>query len=186
VQGRISPTEALHILMDGGLSGYHAAVRLDQAVKTNDCKLWHDGELMAPDYFARLLVIVACREADDGWQADVRGNPVRIMVPGKRWVFEFDADEVKVLLPRVNPSEPHADEVLPPARAKPGTKPTDDWPKELAAELIRIAVDDRTALRNIDKLVRKIQKDFDNTNRFLPQDPKRVRAEIVLLLKHVR
>ena len=120
VQGRISPTEALHILMDGGLSGYHAAARLDQAVKTNDCKLWHDGELMAPDYFARLLVIVARLEADDGWQAFVTGNPLRIMVPGKRWVFEFDADQVKALLSQRKPDTQ-------PTRRKPGRKITGNW-----------------------------------------------------------
>lgn len=69
---------------------------------------------------------------------------------------------------------------------KPGPKPTDDWPKELAAELIRIAVADPKALQNADKLVEEIQTDFADTGRFLPQDPKRVRAEIVLLLKHIR
>jgi len=120
VQGRISPTEALHILMDGGLSGYHAAARLDQAVKTNDCKLWHDGELMAPDYFARLLVIVARLEADDGWQADVRGNPMRPLVPGKRWVFQFDAGQVKALL-----SQRKLDTQS--TRRKPGRKITKGW-----------------------------------------------------------
>ena len=71
-------------------------------------------------------------------------------------------------------------------RRKPGPKPTDDWPKELAAELIRIAVADPTALQNADKLVEEIQTDFADTGRFLPQDPKRVREEIVLLLKHIR
>jgi chromosome segregation ATPase len=69
---------------------------------------------------------------------------------------------------------------------KPGPKPTDDWPKELAAELIRIAVADPKALQNADKLVEEIQTDFADTGRFLPQDPKRVRSEIVLLLKHIR
>jgi chromosome segregation ATPase len=69
---------------------------------------------------------------------------------------------------------------------KPGPKPTDDWPKELAAELIRIAVADPKALHNADKLVEAIQTDFADTGRFLPQDPKRVRQEILLLLKHIR
>jgi len=71
-------------------------------------------------------------------------------------------------------------------RRKPGPKPTDDWPKELAAELIRIAVADSKALQNTDKLVEEIQTVFADTGRFLPQDPKRVREEIVLLLKHIR
>ena len=71
-------------------------------------------------------------------------------------------------------------------RHTPGPKPTDDWPKELAAELIRIAVADPTALQNVDKLVRNIQTDFADTGRFLPQDPKRVRQEILLLLKRIR
>jgi hypothetical protein len=69
---------------------------------------------------------------------------------------------------------------------KPGPKPTDHWPKELAAELIRIAVADPKALQNADKLVEEIQTDFADTGRFLPQDPKRVRQEILLLLKHIR
>ena len=71
-------------------------------------------------------------------------------------------------------------------RRKPGPKPTDDWPKELAAELIRIAVADPKALQNADKLVEEIQTDFADAGRFLPQDPKRVREEIVFLLKRIR
>jgi hypothetical protein len=73
-----------------------------------------------------------------------------------------------------------------PQRRKPGPKPTDDWPDEVAAELIRIAVTDPKALKNVDKLVTKIQTDFPKTDRFVPQDEKPVRALIVRLLKHIR
>jgi hypothetical protein len=71
-------------------------------------------------------------------------------------------------------------------RHKPGPKPTDEWPEEVAAELIHIALTDPKVLKNIDKLVEKIQKDFPNTDRFVPQDPKPVRALIVRLLKRIR
>ena len=58
--------------------------------------------------------------------------------------------------------------------------------KAVAAELIDIAVTDPKALKNIDKLVTKIQTDFANTRRFVPQDPKLVRAKIRRFLKNVR
>jgi len=68
-QKRITPTEALHILMDGGLTAHGAAARLDQAVKTNECRLWHHpadeatpdyfDEPVPPDYAAQCLTIVA-------------------------------------------------------------------------------------------------------------------------------
>jgi len=109
---------------------------------------------------------------------------------GEEWDFFVRRRELDKRYPpaaaNATPSEPRADDVSPRSRHTPGPKPTDDWPKELAAELIRIAVVDPKALQNVDKLATKIQKDFADTNRFLPQDPKRVREEIVLLLKHIR
>jgi hypothetical protein len=71
-------------------------------------------------------------------------------------------------------------------RRKPGPKPTDDWPEEVAAELIRIAATNPKAFKNIDKLVKQIQTDFTDTDRFVPQDPKAVETLIRRLLKHVR
>ena len=189
---RCSQTEALHILMNGGLLAHPAAARLDQAVKTNDCELWHDGELMAPDYFARLLVIVARLEADGSWQADIRGNPLRPMVPGKRWIFEFDADQVRALLLRANdrPSEPPAhDRAQLPQRYRPGTRYTDDWPLEMVPELIRIAHHpvDREMLGNLEgQLVPHMKKYLEEEIGWAPKDPKAIREKLVVFLRLVR
>jgi hypothetical protein len=162
-----------------------AAAELTRAIHDNRCRPYCRGVVIRSNLAPRLIV-VAQFENDGHWTARIENTSYAAVQPVDVW--EFEIDEVRALLPRANdrPSEPRADEVPPPARHKPGTKPTDDWPKELAAELIHIAVVDRKALHNIDKLVKRIQKDFDDTNRFLPQDPKRVRAKIVLLLKHVR
>jgi hypothetical protein len=69
---------------------------------------------------------------------------------------------------------------------KPGPKPTDDWPDALAIELIQIALNDPKVLKNIDALVTRMQADFAERGRFIPQDPKRVREEILRLLKRDR
>jgi hypothetical protein len=71
-------------------------------------------------------------------------------------------------------------------RRRPGPKPTDDWPIELAAAVIRKALHDPKALGNVDALVQTMQIEFDKAKLFLPRDPKPVRALLLRLLKHVR
>jgi len=127
-QKRITPTEALHILMGGGLSAHAAAARLDQAVKTNECRLWHHhadeaapdyfDEPVPPDYAAQMLTIVAHVEADGRWQGQVVGVPYK-----HPWIFEFDADEVRALLSRAKLPGPQPT----PERRKPGRKITGNW-----------------------------------------------------------
>ena len=139
-QKRITPTEALHILMDGGLAAHAAAWRLDQAVKTNECRLWHHpdpADEAAPDYFdepvppnyaAQMLTIVAHVDADGRWQGQVRGVPYE-----PPWIFEFDADEVRALLSRAKLPGPQPT----PERRKPGPELRHDWREAIMREVIR-------------------------------------------------
>ena len=138
-QKRITPTEALHILMDGGLTAHGAAARLDQAVKTNECRLWHHpadeatpdyfDEPVPPDYAAQCLTIVAHVEADGRWQRQVRGVPFRPWT----WIFEFDADAVRALLSRAKLPGPQPT----PERRKPGPELRHDWREAIMREVIR-------------------------------------------------
>jgi len=138
-QKRITPTEALHILMDGGLTAHGAAARLDQAVKTNECRLWHHpadeatpdyfDEPVPPDYAAQCLTIVAHVEADGRWQGQVRGVPFRPWT----WIFEFDADAVRALLSRAKLPGPQPT----PERRKPGPELRHDWREAIMREVIR-------------------------------------------------
>jgi hypothetical protein len=81
------------------------------------------------------------------------------------------------------PSPPMTTEVL---QSRRGPKPKGDWRIELAARLIRTAATDPKALQNADALVKTMASEFGDAGLFLPSDAKRIRAEIVLLLKHVR
>ena len=138
-QKRITPTEALHILMDGGLTAHGAAARLDQAVKTNECRLWHHpadeatpdyfDEPVPPDYAAQCLTIVAHVEADGRSQGQVRGVPFRPWT----WIFEFDADAVRALLSRAKLPGPQPT----PERRKPGPELRHDWREATMREVIR-------------------------------------------------
>jgi len=129
-QKRITPTEALHILMDGGLTAHAAAWRLDQAVKTNECRLWHHpadeaapdyfDEPVPPDYAAQVLTIVAHVDADVPFRA-------------RTWIFEFDADEVRALLSRAKLPGPQPT----PERRKPGPELRHDWREAIMREVIR-------------------------------------------------
>lgn len=139
-QKRITPTEALHILMDGGLTAHAAAARLDQAVKTNECRLWHHpdpadeaapdyfDEPVPPDYAAQMLTIVAHVEADGRWQGQVRGVPYK-----HPWIFEFDADQVRALSSRAKLPGPQPT----PERRKPGPELRHDWREAIMREVIR-------------------------------------------------
>jgi hypothetical protein len=50
-------------------------------------------------------------------------------------------------------------------RRRPGPKPTDDWPIELAAAVIRKALDDSKALENVDALVETKRREVHNPGR---------------------
>jgi hypothetical protein len=87
------------------------------------------------------------------------------------------------------PSPPPTTDVLrPPPRRKPGPKPTDHWPEEVKAEIVRIALSDPEALRNpnFDGLNKKIRTRFGENNRWLPNDPKETEKIIREFLQRVR
>jgi|SRR5215472_1560075 hypothetical protein len=115
---------------------------------------------------------------------------------GERWYFFVRRRELDKRYPRAEAATPSLP-VTPPAepspsadqrqqRRRPGPKPTDDWPIELAAAVIRKALHDPKALENVDALVETMQTEFDKAKLFLPRDPKPVRALLLRLLKHIR
>lgn len=86
---------------------------------------------------------------------------------------------------------PTADDAKPSQRHKPGPKPEGDWPTLMAAELIRIALDDhrRGMLANVDGLVRYMcegDKAFLKKQLgWVPKDREAVRKKIVSFLQFV-
>ena len=113
---------------------------------------------------------------------------------GEAWYFFVRRRELDKHYPRAEaatPSLPVTVEPSPSAdqrqqRHRPGPKPTDDWPIELAAAVIRKALHDPKALENVDALVETMQTEFGKAELFLPRDTKPVRALLLRLLKHVR
>jgi hypothetical protein len=114
--GRISPVEALRIMMTR-MAPPRGAQRLTEATHDWKCHIWRDGKLVPREEVGHLSVLESYYGesgelhpgvGDDRWDA----------VQGK---YEFDADEVRALLPRANPrsSEPRADEEPPPQRDSP-------------------------------------------------------------------
>ena len=115
---------------------------------------------------------------------------------GEAWYFFVRRRELDKHYPRAEAATPSLP-VTPPAepspsadqrqqRHRPGPKPTDDWPIELAAAVIRKALHDPKALENVDALVETMQTEFGKAELFLPRDTKPVRALLLRLLKHVR
>jgi hypothetical protein len=72
----------------------------------------------------------------------------------------------------------------PPQRRKPGTKYKDDWPWEMAPEMVRVAVRHPEMLQNIDGLLLPHMKKFlQDQIGWAPSDSKAIREKIVFLLK---
>lgn len=96
----LSPTEALRLLMTGGLAARVAADRLNTWMRTEEpekCHVWCNGTLLPPDYVATSLVVVE----KGRWRADVVSSTREAWEKSRdAYVFEFDADEVRALLPR--------------------------------------------------------------------------------------
>jgi hypothetical protein len=93
----ISPTGALKLLLGAtNLSIHAAAALLTTAMRTNECRLWCNDNLVPPHYIATSLLVVARTEADDRPRADVVSR-VREAWVQQFYNFEFDADEVRAL-----------------------------------------------------------------------------------------
>jgi hypothetical protein len=129
---RISPTDALHMLMPH-LSAHHAAKRLTDSVHTKECQLWEGDRLIRPEIAVQYLVIIARADKDGCWQASVEGREET------RWLgpFTFEADEVRALLPRAKAFEPPSAEPAASERVKPGPDPQHNWPDSVTIEVIR-------------------------------------------------
>jgi hypothetical protein len=100
-EGRISVTEALGILAPAYNNNFHAAaVRLTTATHANECRLWCNGNLLAPDYIAKALIVVACLEKDGRWRGDVVSSRREAWDPDYGpYHFGLDPAEVKKLPP---------------------------------------------------------------------------------------
>jgi hypothetical protein len=114
----ISPTGALKLLLDSKLSIHAAAARLTTAMHTNECRLWCNDNLLPPHYIVTSLVVVARTEADGRPRADVVSG-VREAWVQQVYNFEFDADEVRALLPplKSSPESPPAARAIEPTAA---------------------------------------------------------------------
>jgi len=99
----MSPTEALELLLESKFFIHAAAARLTTATHTNECRLWCNENLLAPDYISMSLMIVARTEADGRPRADVVSSVREAWVP-QAYNFEFDADQVRALLPQLKSS----------------------------------------------------------------------------------
>jgi hypothetical protein len=136
-KGRVSPTEALNLLIPA-LAPMAAATELTRAVHDKRCQIIGNGVVIPAHIAPRLMVVARSKKAR--WTAHIVGTfAVGGVKPSDQW--EFDADEVKALLPPPSPAEapPRSD------RRKPGPRPTLDWPKHVAREIVR-------ALRAGDKI----------------------------------
>jgi len=120
VSGSCSTTEALCLLMGGGLSVHDAVDRLNTGIRTKKCRLWCDGNELPVAYIVSSLVVVARTEADGRWRADVVSSTREAWEkPAASYVFEFEADEVKAMLAPTPEPQP---EPLPPAKPQPNKK----------------------------------------------------------------
>ena len=114
---RCSPTEALCLLMGGGLSAHDAADRLNTGMRTKKCRLWCDGNELPVAYLVTSLLVVARPEADGRWRADVVSSTLKAWEkPAASYVFEFEVDEVTAL--RRKPKPPDSEKAKP-SEAKP-------------------------------------------------------------------
>jgi hypothetical protein len=117
------------------------------------------------------------------WTVSAQPNPKHILYRG-RCVFYVRRVELDKHYPRerAETARPTPEGL----KRRPGPKPTNEWPIDLAAALIRKAHDEPKALQNVDALVKAMQTEFDDAKLFLPKDAKPVRALIVRLLKYIR
>lgn len=181
VQERLSPTEAVRVLLPAHHRPHAAADRITMAMRGQDCSVWCDGRLVPADYAARMLEVEIRTKRGGNWEADVVSSKREGWNrPSGSYDFRFDADEVRALLPSLaiaeNPSQ----------RGKPGPKPKDEWPKLVAAKMVHLALNDPEVLQNADALVRSMKKFLEDEIGWAPKDPKDLRREILTLLQFVR
>jgi len=160
---RCSPTEALELLMRGGLSAPAAAKRLTDAIHDPDiCRLWCDCKLVKPHFAVRLMVEPRYDEDEGRWMARI------VSAVGEAWEkpdkpvykwgtkdeleaapydWKLDVDEVKALRPQPElerpwPTVSGSVNWTPPAILAPATPPEPDpTPEPSSPEIDRILED---------------------------------------------
>jgi hypothetical protein len=154
-QRRISVTQALEMLLPV-YRAHDAAVQLSLASCANKCRLWCNGELLAPDYITMALKVVARPEEDGGWRAEVVSSTREAWEhPPDYYRWELDAAEVKALLPL--PTGRQADNVQLAARRR-GPPTTHAW-HTIDGEIARRCIDPRTGRVHVPKSESKLAKD---------------------------
>jgi hypothetical protein len=95
---RITPTDALQILLPTYV-GAEAALRLTVAMRASKCRLWCNGNPVAPGIL--LTLAVKPREETDGrWSATIVSTAREAWEhPPDYYLWEFDRNEVVPLLP---------------------------------------------------------------------------------------
>jgi hypothetical protein len=146
---RLSPIQAVELLLTEipypfviGLDHLAAAEWITEAVHNDDCHIWRDGKKVSKAEAAHLSILAnfkfkhedrdACSiwERDEGtWDVTVRDD--RFDQPEEG--YEFDADEIRRLLPETEAPERPAAAAM--ERRKPGKKTTAKWKLEAAIEM---------------------------------------------------
>jgi hypothetical protein len=132
--GRISPTHALELLLTETPYPFAAgpipaiAEWISEALHARACRIWHDGKEVSRAEATHLSVLANCDAA--GWYASVKDD---------RWGvrseegYEFDADEIRALLPETAAPERPASAAM--QRRRPGKKTTGNWKLEAVIEM---------------------------------------------------
>jgi hypothetical protein len=143
--GRISVTEALKILLPT-YQVHDAAVQLTMATHANKCRLWCNGNLLAPDYIAKALKIVAHVEKDGRVTGDVVSSTREAWQPQQDgYRFELDTAEVKALLPK-------------PAEWRRGPVLKHDW-RAIDIEIVWRCIDQKTGKVRVPESQNKLAED---------------------------
>jgi hypothetical protein len=109
-------------------------------------------------------------------------------VVGDCIVWRADLDKHYPTAPSVSMSsdDRRAGDIEP--RRRPGTKRRDDWPLEMASEVIRLAHTERgrERLKNVAALGRQMKNFLEKELGWAPKNPEAIEAVLRALLKHVR
>jgi hypothetical protein len=105
---KISVSEAFHLLLAAQLQPHVARHRLNEAVLTNEVRLWvNDSEgamvVVNPNFIATHLRVAAQTEPDGRWIAYIA--PTKALVPMK-YIWEVDRAEIENLLGKTAEPKP--------------------------------------------------------------------------------
>lgn len=108
----ISVQEAFHLLLAARLQPHAARHRLEEALLTNEARLWVNGTVVDVNFIASHLRVAARTEPDGRWTAHI--EPTRALVSAE-YIWEMSLAEVEGLV-----GAPQSGETPEPATTKEG------------------------------------------------------------------